>query len=418
MQKFGGTSLADAVRIRRAASRVESARKSGFDVVVVASAMGATTDDLIGLAEQVAPLPDRRELDMLMATGEQASVALLAMALRELGCPASSLTGGQAGIRTDGVHGRARITRIECGRLERLISRGEIPVVAGFQGTSDEGEITTLGRGGSDTTAVAIAAALRVAEAGGYCEIFTDVDGVYTADPRLVRSAVKLPRISYEEMLELATLGAGVMHARAVLFGEKFGVPIHVRHSQKPDHGTMISRENPNMEELAVVGCALKDDLGRVSIRQIRNALGLQGRLFTALAQANIVIDDIMQTEQGSATMIAFTLDHADLSEAKQLVAKTLQEMQEGELSVEVGLSKVSVVGVGMKSHAGVASRMFRSLAEVGVGIHNITTSEIKISCIIDSSNGQRALEAVHSTFGLGLGSNATLAMQTDSLQP
>lgn len=415
VQKFGGTSVSDAARIRRAAQRVADARASGFDVVVVASAMGSTTDDLITLADQVSASPDRRELDMLMATGEQASVALLAMALRELGCPASSLTGGQAGIRTDGVHGRARITRIECGRLERLISRGEIPVVAGFQGTSDEGEITTLGRGGSDTTAVAIAAALHISEEGGYCEIFTDVDGVYTADPRLVRSAVKLPRISYEEMLELATLGAGVLHARAVLFGEKYGVPIHVRHSQKPDHGTMISRENPNMEELAVVGCALKDELGRVSIRQIKNVVGLQGRLFTALAHANIVVDDIMQTEQGSVTMIAFTVEHADLADSKQIVAKTLQELAEGEMSVEVGLAKVSVVGVGMKSHAGVASRMFRALGEVGVAIHNITTSEIKISCIIDAANGQRGLEAVHSTFGLGLGSNATMAMQTDS---
>ncbi len=415
VQKFGGSSIADASRIRRAAQRVADARAAGFDVVVVASAMGPTTDDLIALAEQVSPHPDRRELDMLLATGEQVSVGLLAMALRELGCQASSLTGGQAGIRTDGVHGRARITRIECGRLERLLSRSEVPVVAGFQGTSDEGEITTLGRGGSDTTAVAIAAALRVAESGGYCEIFTDVDGVHTADPRLVRGAVKLPRISYEEMLELATLGAGVMHARAVLFGEKYGVPIHVRHSQKPDQGTMISRENPNMEELAVVGCALKEELGRVSIRQIKNSVGLQGRLFTALASSNISVDDIMQTEQGSATMIAFTVDHADLADAKQIVAKTLLELKEGEMSIDVGLAKVSVVGVGMKMHAGVASRMFRALGEVGVTIHNITTSEIKISCIIDTASGQRALETVHSAFGLGLGSHATIAMQTDS---
>ncbi|MSR43783.1 MAG: aspartate kinase [Phycisphaerales bacterium] len=415
IQKFGGSSLADAARIRGAAQRIADTRSAGFNVVVVASAMGHATDELITLAEQVAALPDRRELDMLMATGEQASVSLLAMALRELGFPASSLTGGQAGLRTDGVHGRARITRIECGRLERLISRGEIPVVAGFQGTSDEGEITTLGRGGSDTTAVAIAAALQVSQAGGYCEIFTDVDGVYTADPRLVRGAVKLPRISYEEMLELATLGAGVMHARAVLFGEKYGVPIHVRHSQKLDQGTMISRENPNMEELAVVGCALKDDLGRVSIRQIQNVVGLQGRLFSALARANIVVDDIMQTEQGSSTMIAFTLDNADLPDAKQIVARALAELNDGEMSIEVGLAKVSAVGVGMKSHAGVASRMFQALGEVGITIHNITTSEIKISCIIESANGQRALNAVHSAFGLGLGSNATIAMQTDS---
>ncbi len=414
IQKFGGTSLGTPEKIARAARRVADARASGFDVVVVVSAMGHTTDELIALAEGVSPVPDRRELDMVMATGEQVSAGLLAMALRELGVAASSLTGGQAGLRTDGVHGRARITRIESGRLERLLSRAEVAVVAGFQGTSDDGEVTTLGRGGSDTTAVAIAAALRVSDTGGWCEIFTDVDGVYTADPRVVRSAVKLPRISYEEMLELATLGAGVMHARAVLFGEKYGVPIHVRHSQKPDQGTMINRESHAMEELAVVGCALKEDLGRVSLRGIRNAIGLQAGLFTALAQANIVVDDIMQTEQGSTTMLAFTVEHGDLADAKGIVAKTLAELGEGEMNVEVALAKVSAVGVGMKVHAGVASRMFRALAEASIAIHNINTSEIKISCIIDKADGPKALEAVHRAFGLGLGSNATVAMQTD----
>ncbi|MSR28048.1 MAG: aspartate kinase [Phycisphaerales bacterium] len=414
VQKFGGTSVGDPERIMRVARRVAKAREAGFDLVVVVSAMGHTTDELIALAERVSPIPDRRELDMVMATGEQVAVGLMAMALRELGCAATSLTGGQAGIRTDGVHGRSRITRIESGRLGRLLSRGEVPVVAGFQGISDDGEVTTLGRGGSDTTAVAIAAALRVADTGGCCEIYTDVDGVYTADPRIVRSACRLPRISYEEMLELATLGAGVMHPRAVLFGEKFGVPIHVRHSQKPDPGTMIARESQAMEELAVVGCALKEDLGRVSIRQIRNTIGLQGRIFTALAAANIVVDDIMQTEQGESTMIAFTVEHGDLGDAKEIVAGTLAQLGEGELSVEVGLAKVSAVGVGMKVHAGVASRMFRALAEVSIPIHNITTSEIKISCIIDKADGHKALEAVHRTFGLGLGSHATVAMQTD----
>jgi len=414
VQKFGGTSVADAARIKRAAARVAEARARGFGVAVVVSAMGHTTDELISLAESVSPLPDRRELDMVMATGEQVSAGLLAMALTDLGCQATSLTGGQAGIRTDGVPARARITRIDSGRLERLISRGEVPVVTGFQGISEDGEITTLGRGGSDTTAVAIAAALRVAETGGCCEIFTDVDGVYTADPRLVRSACKLPRISYEEMLELATLGAGVMHPRAVLFGEKFGVPIHVRHSQKPDAGTMIARESQAMEELAVVGCALKDDLGRVTIRQIRNSVGLQGRLFTALAHSNIVVDDIMQTEQGATTMIAFTVEHGDLADAKPIVARVLADLGEVELSVEVGLAKVSAVGVGMKVHAGVASRMFRALGDAGIPIHNITTSEIKISCIIEKAHGPTALEVVHRAFGLGLGSNATVAMQTD----
>ncbi len=406
--------MGDPARIHRAAKRVADARASGFDVVVVVSAMGHTTDELIELANRVSPLPDRRELDMVMATGEQVTAGLMAMALRDLGVPATSLTGGQAGLRTDGVQGRARITRIESGRLERLISRGEVPVVAGFQGTSDDGEITTLGRGGSDTTAVAIAAALRVRDTGGCCEIYTDVDGVYTADPRVVRSAVKLPRISYEEMLELATLGAGVMHPRAVLFGEKYGVPIHVRHSQKPDTGTMINRESYTMEELAVVGCALKEDLGRVSLRGIRNTIGLQADLFTALAQANIVVDDIMQTEQGASTMLAFTVEHGDLADAKEIVARTLAQTGEGEMSIEVGLAKVSAVGVGMKVHAGVASRMFRALADASVAIHNITTSEIKISCIISKAEGPRALEAVHRAFGLGLGADATIAMQTD----
>ena len=415
VQKFGGTSVGDIDRLKSAAARVAGTRAAGHRVVVVVSAMGHSTDELIGLAERIAPLPDQRELDLLMSTGELVSCSLLALALREIGVPAEGLTGAQAGIRTDGVHGRARITRIDRGRIARMLETGVVPVVAGFQGVSEAGEVTTLGRGGSDTTAVALAAHLRVADTGGCCEIYTDVDGVYTADPRRVRSAAKLSRISYEEMLELAALGAGVMHARAVMFGEKFAVPIHVRHSQRPDRGTMITRETPEMEELAVVGCALKEDLGRISVRGLRNARGLQGGIFAALADRNIVVDDIMQTEQGDATVLAFTVDHGDLADAKQVVGAVVAHAG-AEMQVEVGLSKVSVVGVGMKSHAGVASRMFRALGDASVLIHNITTSEIKISCIVDKADGQRALDAVHAAFGLSLGDGATVGMQTDAV--
>ena len=401
VQKFGGTSVGDPQRIARCAARVKQRVDEGNRVVVVASAMGHATDELIELAGRVATKPSRRELDMLMATGEQVSVALVAMALERLGVPAVSLTGGQAGILTDGAHGRARVVKVARERLEAELLAGRVPVVCGFQGVSRDGEITTLGRGGSDTTAVALAAALQVAEHGGCCEIFTDVDGVYTADPRLVPEASKLARISYEEMLELALLGAQVMHPRAVLFGERYGVPIHVRHSQRPDEGTMICRETPEMEEVMVVGAALKPDLGRVSLRRIPNNPGVQGMLFEAVAKAGILVDDIVQTEFGEIASISFTVDHGDLADVKIAASQVLDRVGTGELAIEIGLAKISVVGTGMKSHVGVASRMFTALGDAGIPIHNITTSEIKISCILGKEHAQRALAIAHEAFGL-----------------
>lgn len=401
VQKFGGTSVGDPQRIARCAARVHQRIAEGHKVVVVVSAMGHTTDELIGLANQVTNKPSRRELDMLMATGEQVSVALVAMALERLGVAATSLTGGQAGITTDGAYGRARVVRVARERVDAELALGRVPVICGFQGTSRDGEITTLGRGGSDTTAVALAAALHVAEQGGCCEIFTDVDGVYTADPRLVPQASKLARISYEEMLELALLGAQVMHPRAVLFGERYGVPIHVRHSQRPDPGTMICRETPEMEEVMVVGAALKQDLGRVSLRRIPNNPGVQGMLFDAVAKAGILVDDIVQTEFGEIASISFTVDHSELADVKIAASQVLDRVGTGELAIEIGLAKISVVGTGMKSHVGVASRMFTALGDAGIPIHNITTSEIKISCILGKEHAQRALAITHEAFGL-----------------
>ncbi len=401
VQKFGGTSVADPDRIARCASRVSAARRDGHDVVVVVSAMGHTTDELIELAHAVNASPSKREMDVLLSTGEQVSVALMAMALHAQGIDAVSLTGIQMGIRTDGVHSKARIVSIDASRIRRELAAGRVVVAAGFQGESDKGEITTLGRGGSDTTAVALAAALKVAEGGGACEIYTDVDGVYTADPRKVSTARKLQRISYEEMLELAALGAAVMHNRAVVFGEKYGVPIHVRHSHKPDLGTMIIKETPEMEDIAVVGVALKPDLGRVSLRRVPNRSGVQSMLFKAIADANVIVDDIMQTEFGDMANISFTVDHVDLADVKIAATRALEQMGSGELAVEIGLAKVSAVGTGMRTHTGIAASMFRALGDAGIPIHNITTSEIKISCIIPKEHGDRALQLVHDAFGL-----------------
>jgi len=414
VMKFGGTSVADPELIRRCAMRLAAAAAEGHRVVGVVSAMGHTTDHLIDLAEKVSPSPRRRELDALMATGEQVSTALVAMALADIGVEGVSLTGAQVGIHTDDAHGRSRVVRIERHRLEHELVHGRIPIVAGFQGIRSNGDVTTLGRGGSDTTAVALAAALEVGRDGGCCEIYTDVDGVYTADPRLVPQAVKLARISYEEMLELAALGAGVMHARAVIFGEKFGVPIHVRHSQKPDPGTMISEETPDMEEIAVIGAALKPDLGRLTLRGLPATVGLQGRLFEAIAKRGILVDDIVQTEGSDGTTLAVTVEHGDLAETKTVVSDFLSALGRGEVFVEVGLAKVSAVGTGMKSHSGVASRMFRALGDAGVPIQNITTSEIKISCIVPREHGQRGLQVVHEAFNLGKGDAVRASEQTD----
>ncbi len=405
VQKFGGTSVADTAKILRCARRAAETRRAGHDVVVVVSAMGHATDELIQLADSITKTPSPREMDMLMSTGEQVSIALMTMALHSLGVDAVSMTGSLMGMQTDGAHTKARILAIDVDRFAREFRRGRVIVAAGFQGVNDNGEITTLGRGGSDTTAVAIAAALGVGSSGGACEIYTDVDGVYTADPRIVANARKLDRISFEEMLELASQGAGVMHSRAVQAGQKYDVPIHVRHAAKPDAGTIICRETDDMEEILVAGCALKRDLGRISLRRIPNAPGVQGMIFSLIGNANIVVDDIIQTTHGDSASLSFTVDHIDLADVKIAANKAIESLGAGELAVEVGLAKVSVAGVGMRNHSGVAATMFKALGDAGVHIHNITTSDIKISCIVPREHGERALQVVHDAFDLGAAS-------------
>jgi len=413
VQKFGGTSLTDAKRIKQCAQRAVKTFQEGHQVVVVVSAMGDTTDRLTHLATQLTDKPSKREMDMLLATGEQVSIALMSMALEELGVDAVSMTGRQIGLVTDQVHTKARIRSIDTDRLQNELGNGRIVVVAGFQGVSEQDQITTLGRGGSDTTAVAIAAALGVKSGNGRCEIYTDVEGVYTADPRRVRNARKLTQISYEEMLELASLGASVMHSRAVVFGQKYDVPIHVRHSAKTGEGTFIIKETPAMEDIKVVGCALTPDLGRLSVRGIPNKPGIQALIFGHLSDAGVLIDDIMQTEIGDTATISFTVEHQDLAEVKPSVQKALEEIGSGELAIEVGLAKVSAVGLGMRTHTGVAAEMFSALGKAGIHINNITTSEIKISCIVPKEHGDLALQVVHDAFGLDQNDRASDSSQT-----
>ncbi len=406
VQKFGGSSVADPDRIRRCAQRAYDAKRAGSDVVVVVSAMGKTTDGLITLANEITPTPAKREMDQLMAAGEQISIALTAIALEMLGQDAISMTGAQAGILTEPSHTKARIKTIETAAIKRELASGKIVVVAGFQGVTADGHVTTLGRGGSDTTAVALAAALRA----DVCDIFTDVDGVYTADPRVVPDARKIDRISYEAILELASLGAKVMATRPIFFGAKYGIPIHVRHAMLPDTGTMIVPESKDMEQEEVTGLALKVNLGRVTLLGLPGGAGVQGRIFAQISAAGILVDDIIQSEGGGdTTTVSFTVDHTDLVDIKPVLDRIIADLGRGTVKIDVGLCKVSAVGVGMRSHTGVAAKMFTALADAkgsgggaGIKIQNITTSEIKISCILAKEDGEAAMRAVHGAFGLG----------------
>ena len=405
VQKFGGSSLADPDRMRRCATRAADARRTGADVIVVVSAMGDTTDRLLALAERVNPRPSRRELDLLLSTGEQSSAALMAMALQVLGVDAISFCGHQLGIMTDPAHCRAKIRSIDRQRIDEQLGLGRVVVAVGFQGVTESGQLTTLGRGGSDLTAVALAAAMNVDEIRGACEIYTDVDGVFTADPRHVPDARKIERISFEEMLELASLGAGVLHCRAAMFAQKYGVPLHIRHSQKQETGTMVTRQSPDMESVAVVGSALARELGRITLRGLprprpgRSAP--QAIIFRHIAEAGVLVDDIVQTNVAQQADVAFTAANSDLEALTAAARRALDEIGEGALDVQTGLAKVSVVGVGMRTHTGVAATMFGALDEAGVAIHNITTSEIKISCIVAESEAEEALRAVHRAFRL-----------------
>jgi len=398
VQKFGGTSVADADKIRRCASRAIGTFKKGNKVVVVASARGKQTDELIADAMELNPNPPKREMDMLLSTGEQQTVSLMAMAMDAMGHKAISFTGTQIRMLTDGAHGRARIKSIDADVIHRKLDTDHIVIVAGFQGMDDEADITTLGRGGSDTSAVALAAALKA----DVCEIYTDVDGIFTTDPRRFPRAVKMDRISYDEMLELASLGAGVMHGRAVEFGKKYDVPIHVRNSMTDEPGTLITHEVSQMEGILVSGATIQKNLAKIGLIAVDNKPGNAAKIFAHLAAAEVIVNDIIQTEISTEKAnISFTVSSADLDDARKAISEIAEQVQCQDVFVRDDIAEVSVVGVGMRSHYGVADRMFRALADAKVNIDSITTSEIRISCIVDFDDGEKALVAVCEAFEL-----------------
>jgi len=399
VQKYGGTSVADAERIQNVARRVAARRAQGDDLVVVVSAMGDTTDHLIELAHQMTPEPEARELDLLLSTGEIVSCTLLSMALKALGCPAVALTGAQAGIGTDKRYGRARSLRVGPARIRAPLKEGRDPVVAGFRGITEEMAIPALGRGGSAATAVALAAALGAAR----CEIYTDVEGIYTADPRIEPAARKLPVISYEEMLELASYGARVMHSRAVELGWAYKVPIYVASSFSDAPGTLICEGGEEMEQRnKVMGIAHDVDVGRITLRGVPDRPGIATALVGPLAEACISVDTIVQNASVERlTDLTFTVAKTDLSRALELVRPVAQEIGAREVLADDHLAKVSIVGAGMQSAPGYAARMFRALYEAGINIELITTSEIRITCLVDAARVGDAVRALHKAFEL-----------------
>ncbi len=402
VQKYGGTSVGSVQRIGEVARRVAAARATGNQVVVVVTAIAGETDRLLKLAAEVAPCPVLRERDVLVATGEQVSIALVAMALQQLGVPAVSFLGHQVPIRTDSVFGAARIRSIDGTALLRVLGDGHIVVVAGFQGVDGEGNVTTLGRGGSDTTAVAIAAAIRAAG----CEIYTDVDGVYTSDPRICPQAHKLTRISYDEMLELASLGAKVLQTRSVEFAKRYHVPVHVRSSFNQSEGTWVVAEEQGMEEVPVAGVTYDRDQAKITILRVPDRPGLAARIFSPIAAASIVVDMIIQTASADGTTdMTCTVHRNDHERALTLVRETAREIGAAGVSGETGIAKVSIVGLGMRSHAGVAARMFEVLAAERINIQMISTSEIKVSVAIDAKYTELAVRVLHDALvGAGRG--------------
>ena len=398
VQKYGGSSVADTGRIKRVAQRVAQAKAQGNQVVVVVSAMGSTTDKLIGLAHQVSKHPDRRELDLLLSTGEIVSSALLAMVLRDMGYQAISLTGAQAGIMTDSTYSRARILKVEAKRVARELEKGNIVIVAGFQGITEEMDVTTLGRGGSDTTAVALAASLGAA----VCQIYTDVEGIYTADPRLVPEAQKLAEIGYEEMLELASYGAKVMHPRAVELGELFNIPILVASSFTDDPGTLI-HGGVSMEVRNKVRSIAHDlDMAKITVVGVPDRPGISAAIFQPLAKAGISIDTIVQNASiENITDLTFTVFKSDLTRAMKVVEPIAKSIGARECLSDSKLGKVSIIGTGMQNTPGYAARMFGALSEQGINIQLITTSEIRITCIIDEGRVLDAIRALHRAFEL-----------------
>ncbi len=403
VQKYGGSSVADATGIKRVAQRIVDAKRAGNEVVVVVSAMGDTTDELLDLAQQVSPLPDGRELDMLLTAGERISMALLAMAIGNLGQKARSFTGSQAGVITDSSHGKAKIIDVTPGRIRRAIDEGAVAIVAGFQGVSqDSKDITTLGRGGSDTTAVALAAALEA----DVCEIYSDVDGVFTADPRIVPTARKRDRVSYEEMLEMAACGAKILHLRCVEYARRYGLPIHVRSSFSQRTGTWITDETEVdlMEQAIIAGVAHDRSEAKITVVGVPDKVGEAARIFEALADAQINLDMIVQNVSAASTNltdISFTLPRADGQTAMAALAKIQAEVGYDSLLYDDRIGKVSLIGAGMRSHPGVTAKFFAGLAAAGVNIEMISTSEIRISVIVDEDQVDAAVSATHTAFDL-----------------
>lgn len=398
VQKYGGTSVGTAERIRRVAARLLATKKSGHDVVAVISAMAGVTDGLIKLAQEISPQPNERELDALLATGEQSASALTAMAVNALGGKAVSLTGAAAGIVTDNAHTRAKISNISPRQIHELLAEDYIVIVAGFQGQSPEGAVTTLGRGGSDLTAIALAAALKADD----CQIFTDVDGVHTCDPRVVADASKIDEIAYDELLEMAGAGSKVMQSRAVEFAKKFGVGFEVRSSLKDEPGTKARDATPNMEDVVVRGVSLERNQAKVTICGVPDRPGSAGAIFSAITAANLSVDMIVQNASGTgSTDVSFTLHRADFALVEKMLKPLVPVIGASAMTAQAGVAKLSVVGIGMRSHAGVASRLFACLGEAGVNIQLISTSEIKIAVVIDETELERAAQAVHTAFGL-----------------
>ena len=398
VQKYGGTSVGDAVRIRRVAERVVAAAEEGRKVVVVVSAMGQTTDELVNLAAQISPTPHAREMDMLLSAGERISMALLSMAIIELGRQAVSFTGSQAGIVTDTMHGKAKILEVRAQRVLEALNDGKIVIVAGFQGVSTDYDVTTLGRGGSDTTAVALAAALK-ADA---CEIFTDVDGVYTADPRIVPDARKLHAVSYEEMLELSAAGAKVLMLRSVEYARNHGVLLHVRSSFTYNEGTWVREEDERMEQAIISGIAHDTSEAKVTIHGVPDTPGVAARVFRPLADENINIDMIVQNvSDAGRTDISFTMPKDDLVRAEPILKGISDEVGAKGVETDPEIAKVSLIGAGMKTHPGVAADMFDVLADKGINIEIISTSSIRVSCVVRATDVQEAVKAIHDKFRL-----------------
>jgi aspartate kinase len=398
VQKFGGTSVADLDRIHNVARRVTQTYDQGHDVVVILSAMAGVTDNLIGLARQITKTPERRELDVLLATGEQTTAALMAMTLKAMDYPAESILGHQAQVLTDCDYGNARIIDIGSERIRSLVAERKIVVVAGFQGSDVNGNITTLGRGGSDTSAVAIAAAIKA----DVCEIYTDVDGIFTTDPNICPKARKMNRISYDEMLEMASLGAKVLQIRSVEFAKKYNVPVHVRSSFSEEEGTMVVNEDASMEKLVVSGVICDKNQARITLKKVPDQPGVAAKVFAPVAAAGIVVDMIIQNmRSGGQTDLTFTVPMTDFDRAMEIERQVAEEIGAEAVLGDPEIAKVSVVGVGMKNHSGVASLMFTTLAAENINIRLISTSEIRISCVVTEKYAELAVRVLHSAFGL-----------------